>query len=177
MAGKCILILGGARSGKSNHAQRLALEAGGEVLFVATAEPLDEEMRVRIEAHRKARPAHWRTIELPYGIGAGIKKNRRGAGVVIIDCLTLLVSNLICHEGSVEGAVKRVRREIASLLRCLDSTEASFIIVSNEVGLGLVPENKLGRLYRDLLGEVNRRVAVRADEVLLMVAGIPVKIK
>ncbi|MCX8126372.1 MAG: bifunctional adenosylcobinamide kinase/adenosylcobinamide-phosphate guanylyltransferase, partial [Dehalococcoidia bacterium] len=123
------------------------------------------------------RPVGWRTLELPYGLGAGIRKSLGNASVVVIDCLTLLVSNLVCREGGVGGVVNRVRREIDSLLECIDSVPAAFIIVSNEVGLGLVPENKLGRLYRDLLGEVNRLMAGRADEVLLMVAGIPVKVK
>ncbi|MEW6141786.1 MAG: bifunctional adenosylcobinamide kinase/adenosylcobinamide-phosphate guanylyltransferase [Chloroflexota bacterium] len=177
MANKCILIIGGARSGKSDYAQKLALSHGGDVLFVATAQALDDEMRVRIEAHRKARPAEWRTLELTKGLGRRIPEHADDAGVVIIDCLTLLVSNLVGRGGSGEEAGRRVQREISSLLRCLDGTNATFVIVSNEVGLGLVPDNPLGRLYRDLLGEANQAVARRADEVYFMVASMPLKLK
>jgi len=177
MAHRCILILGGARSGKSDYAQKLASSLGGEVLFVATARALDGEMRERIEAHRKARPAAWRTLELARGLGSGIEKHAGDAGVVIIDCLTLLVSNLAGVGGGVEKTRQRVRREINSLLACVDRVKATFIMVSNEVGLGIVPDNPLGRSYRDLLGEANRTVANRADEVYFMIAGIPVKLK
>lgn len=175
--GKCVLILGGARSGKSNYAQKMASSYGGKVLFLATAQALDEEMRLRIESHRKARPKSWRTLELACGLGNGIAKHIGDSKVVIIDCLTLLVSNLVGRGGSAEEAERCVRREINSLLRCLDKVRATFIIVSNEVGLGLVPDNPLGRLYRDLLGKANQAVARRADEVYFMVAGMPTKLK
>jgi len=177
MAHQCILILGGARSGKSDYAQKLASSLGGEVLFVATARALDEEMRERIEAHRKARPAAWRTLELARGLGSGIEKHAGDAGVVVIDCLTLLVSNLLGWGGSPGVVEKRVQREVNALLGCMDRIGAVFIVVSNEVGLGLVPDNPLGRTYRDVLGKANQAVAHRADEVYLMVAGIPVRVK
>jgi adenosylcobinamide kinase/adenosylcobinamide-phosphate guanylyltransferase len=166
----CILILGGARSGKSLFAQKLAPRYGEDVLFVATASARDEEMRERIEKHRKARPKGWRTLEVTTGVGKGLTGSK--SGVVILDCITLLVSNLI-EERTPEAKVKR---EIHELIRAIDDY-STFIIVSNEVGTGLVPTSKTGRDYRDLLGWANQQLAKRADEVYLMVAGIPLRIK
>lgn len=177
MASRCILLLGGARSGKSAHAQRLGETLGKKVLFVATAQGLDDEMRVRIEAHRKARPAHWRTLELNGQLGRGIEAQAGDADLVIVDCLTLLVSNLLVVGAEPVGAEERVTSEVTRLIECMDRLEAVFVIVSNEVGLGLVPDNEMGRAYRDLLGRANQMMAARADEVYLMVAGIPVRVK
>jgi adenosylcobinamide kinase/adenosylcobinamide-phosphate guanylyltransferase len=159
------LILGGARSGKSSFAQKLA--ESRKVLFVATAEALDDEMRERIEEHKKQRPSSWRTLEATSRIGKKIAENVGNAEVVIIDCITMLVSNVM-HE---------IERELDELIDCMKKVDASFIIISNEVGLGIVPENKLSRTYRDALGWVNKRLAEYADEVFFMIAGIPVKIK
>ena len=177
MAEKCIFILGGARSGKSRYAQELAGKLGAKVLFVATGEALDEEMQARIDEHKKARPASWRTLEVATDIGKQIEKQIGDAGVVIIDCLTLLVSNLLGDGLDYPTAEKRVMVEMNQLVACMDRLDASFIIVSNEVGMGLVPETRLGRLYRDLLGKVNQLIAQRANEVYLMVAGIPIRVK
>ena len=183
MEKKCILVLGGARSGKSRFAQEMASQLGERVLFVATGEALDEEMRLRIEDHKKSRHPNWRTIEVPIGVGKRIQKEFSDAQVVIIDCLTLLVSNVIGQcSGDAEQvdpklAEDRLALEIKELVECIDGIDASFIIVSNEVGMGLVPESRLGRLYRDLLGKANQELARHADEVRLMLAGIPVVIK
>ena len=177
MARKCILILGGARSGKSRYAQELAGKLGTEVIFVATGEALDEEMQARIDEHKKARPGRWRTLEIATDIGKQIEKQIGDAEVVIIDCLTLLVSNLLGGELDYAKDEKRVMAEMNKLVACMDRLDASFIIVSNEVGMGLVPETKLGRLYRDLLGKANQLVARHASEVYFMAAGIPVKVK
>jgi adenosylcobinamide kinase/adenosylcobinamide-phosphate guanylyltransferase len=171
------LLLGGARSGKSYYAQQLASELGGKVLFVATGEALDEEMEARIEEHKKARPKNWRTLEIPTGIGKGIEKQIGNAEVVIIDCLTLLISNLLRGEPDYPEAEKKVMAEINELIAAMDKLDASFVIVSNEVGMGLVPETKLGRIYRDLLGKANQLLAQHATEVYLMVACLPVQIK
>ncbi len=177
MTKKCILVLGGARSGKSRFAQELAGKLGNKVLFIATGEPLDEEMQARIDEHKKARPKSWRTLELPTNIGRQLEVDIGDADVVIIDCLTLLVCNRLGDELDYLKAEKQVMAEINELVSCTDKLDASFIIVSNEVGVGLVPETKLGRIYRDILGKANQLVAQHANEVYFIVAGIPAKIK
>ncbi|MDD4984763.1 MAG: bifunctional adenosylcobinamide kinase/adenosylcobinamide-phosphate guanylyltransferase [Dehalococcoidales bacterium] len=176
----CTLIVGGARSGKSRFAQELAEKTGEAVLFVATAEAGDEEMSRRIEKHRKSRPVSWRTLEATDNLSGRISREISGEGVVIIDCITLLVNNITGSYGDrySEGLIEdKVTAEIRELIECIDRTDARFIIVSNEVGLGLVPPNKLGRFYRDILGRANQLLARRADEVYLMICGLPVAIK
>ncbi len=177
--GELILILGGARSGKSAQAERMAQERGGAVLFVATATAGDEEMARRIAAHRAARPADWRTLEAPQGLAAAVADSGAGATTIVLDCLTLLVSNLLLtHEAEGEEAVGcRVDAEIDALLAEIDAGSATWIVVSNEVGMGLVPPYPLGRQYRDLLGRVNARVAARADRAYLLVAGLALDLK
>lgn len=170
---KSILITGGARSGKSQFAQKLAVEASGSVLFVATAEAKDEDMRLRIEAHQKSRPGSWKTLEAPLGISGIIGQHTGEAEIVVIDCVTMLVANIMLQGQGEEPVLK----EIEDLINQMDELEATFILVSNEVGLGLVPDNELGRRYRDCLGRANQILAQHADEVYLMVAGIPVRLK
>lgn len=177
MAKEITLILGGARSGKSHYAQQLAMELGDKVLFVATGEALDEEMQARISEHKESRPKSWRTLEIPTGIGRKIEKQIGDAEVVIIDCLTLLISNLLRDEPDYPEAEKRMTSEINELIATMDNLNASFVIVSNEVGMGLVPETRLGRIYRDLLGKANQLLASHATEVYLMVACLPVRVK
>jgi adenosylcobinamide kinase/adenosylcobinamide-phosphate guanylyltransferase len=174
-----ILILGGARSGKSAYAERLARERGGQVLFVATATAGDEEMAARIAAHRAARPTDWRTLEAPTEVAARVAEAGDPASTIILDCLTLLVSNLLLdHDGAGEPTVVRaVETEIDALLAQVDLGAATWIVVSNEVGMGLVPPYPLGRAYRDLLGRVNARIAARADRAYLLVAGLPLDLK
>jgi len=181
---KSILIIGGARSGKSYFAQELALKSSQFVLFVATAEDRDEEMRQRIEEHRKARPGEWITLEAPTHVGRRILEKAGMAKTVVLDCITLLVNNIFLEfseraGGEIDAASieKEVMAEIDELVRCIEQVEAGFIIVTNEVGLGLVPANKMGRLYRDVLGRANQVLASHADEVYLMVAGMPLLIK
>lgn len=181
---KNILLIGGARSGKSRFAQELALALGKPVLFVATAEAGDEEMRQRIEEHRKARPPDWSTLEVTRHVGSRIAGAIGEAQVVIIDCITMLVNNVFSQyadqtDGHIDALLveREVTGEIAELIQCLNRFEARFIVVTNEVGMGLVPDNQMGRLYRDLLGKANHLLAEQADEVYLMVAGLPVKIK
>ncbi len=182
---RLILITGGARSGKSDFAEELAGELGERILFVATAEAGDEEMRQRIMAHRLARPRHWRTIEAPYAVGRTLVDQAGDAEVVLLDCLTMLTTNLLLAESGDDpyagGAYERIRArlqaELASLYEWFESGAAHLVVVSNEVGLGLVPPYPLGRAYRDLLGWANRWLATRADEVYLLVAGLPVEVK
>ena len=176
-AARLTLVLGGARSGKSTFAQRLAQEMGGErVLFVATSQPLDEEMRQRIEKHRRERPAGWRTLEAHRDVGRAILARHDGADVVLVDCLTVLVSNLLMDSEKdpfAAEAAARVDAEIEALVACAGRLPGRLIVVSNEVGMGLVPPYPLGRAYRDLLGRANQALAQAADEVYLLVAGIP----
>lgn len=179
-SGRMILLLGGARAGKSAYAMRLAQDgeraSGSEVCFIATAQRLDEDMTKRIARHRAERPTHWRTIEEPCQIDEALKQ-ASAARIVIVDCLTLFVSNwLMRHEDEheCEQFVRRITRNFLELTRTRQQT---VICVSNEVGLGIVPDTGLGRVFRDLLGRVNQEFAAAADEVYLLVAGIPLQLK
>jgi adenosyl cobinamide kinase/adenosyl cobinamide phosphate guanylyltransferase len=170
-----ILVTGGARSGKSDFAQQLASRLGGDdVLFVATAEPADDEMARRIAAHKLARPAAWRTVEAPLGVARAIRQ-AGPARVVVVDCLTLLVSNVLLSPGEEAAREAALDDELAGLIEA--GGHATVIIVTNEVGLGIVPDNPLARLYRDLLGRANATLARAAREVYLLVSGLPIEIK
>ena len=175
------LILGGARSGKSTHAERLAAERGQAILYVATAEAWDDEMRVRIAAHQAQRPAHWRTVEAPRQVGDAIAAALTPEiDVVLVDCLTLLASNVLIalpETATETEAAAALMEEVDRLLAVFDAGAADWIVVSNEVGLGIVPAYPLGRLYRDALGRANQRLAAAADCVLFMVAGLPMTVK
>lgn len=175
MPKELILLLGGARSGKSRLALRLAAQRG-DVLFVATAEALDDEMRTRIAAHRRERPATWTTLEEPVDLPAALAHLAPSVATVVLDCLTLWVSNRLLLQAD-PAADATILAETERLLDRYAGGTATWIVVSNEVGLGLVPDTELGRRYRDILGEVNQRFAQRADRVLLMVAGLPVDLK
>lgn len=174
MSKRLTLILGGARSGKSDFAQALARKRGSDdVLFVATAEARDDEMRARSAAHRAARPAAWQTLEAPREIARALQSVQ--ARVIVIDCVTLWASNVLLAEES--NARQAMSHEIDALLAWYRANDAELILVSNEVGMGLVPDNELGRAYRDLLGAVNKKIAGEADAVFWLVAGLPVEIK
>ncbi|APV44236.1 adenosylcobinamide kinase / adenosylcobinamide-phosphate guanylyltransferase [Dehalogenimonas formicexedens] len=184
MKKRTILLIGGARSGKSSYAEELAREIGGEVLFVATAEARDEEMRRRIEVHKKSRPAHWHTLEAPCKVGDCISKDNRILDVVVLDCVTLLVNNVLCQHMAVSGedvdekAVEAdIKTEINSIIACMVQSLATYIMVTNEVGEGIIPLGASTRIYRDVLGRANQMLAKAVDEVYLMVAGIPLKVK
>jgi adenosylcobinamide kinase/adenosylcobinamide-phosphate guanylyltransferase len=184
LSNRFILITGGAGSGKSHFAEELALKLGEPVLFVATALAGDLEMLKRIEKHRRKRPPTWRTLEVTSGVGKSIAENIGNSRVVIVDCITLLASNIFSQHSDQAGEPidaplieKSLTAEIDELIECANQLDASFIIVTNEVGLGLVPANRLGRLYRDLLARANQALAETADEVYLMVAGLAVPIK
>jgi adenosylcobinamide kinase/adenosylcobinamide-phosphate guanylyltransferase len=179
--GKLILVTGGARSGKSTFAEELAHRLGGEqVLFVATAEALDDDMAERIAAHQRSRPAAWRTEEAPQDVGRRLNAALSDCRVALVDCLTLLVSNTILRLGEEPdrtAAQSLVDHEITGLLEACDATSATVIIVTNEVGLGLVPMNRLGRVFRDTLGRANQRLAARADSVYALISGIAIDVK
>jgi adenosylcobinamide kinase/adenosylcobinamide-phosphate guanylyltransferase len=177
------LILGGARSGKSSYAEQLAAQRGQRIAYVATAQAWDDEMAHRIENHRRQRPTTWETIEAPSQVGAAIAAAEASAGdwdVVLIDCLTLLASNVILalpEPVETPAAEAALRAEVDALLDAYQASKASWILVSNEVGLGIVPAYPLGRVYRDALGRANQQLAAVADEVLFMVAGLPMRVK
>lgn len=178
--GRLTLILGGARSGKSSYAQSLAEETGKSVTFLATAQALDNEMSSRIQKHRAERPAHWETLEIPLDIATYLKQIQ--TDVIILDCITLLVSNLLMQfvkNDLVDEApfMSSLQEEMNELLSALRNTDQHWFIISNEVGLGLVPEYQMGRVYRDALGWANQKLAREADKVIFMVAGIPTAIK
>ena len=180
MKRELILITGGARSGKSALAERLAMR-GERVLFVATAEALDDDMARRIAAHRGSRPAEWDTLEEPRSLPEAIRRKAVGADsaydTIIVDCLTIWVSNLLLlHEGNAD-AEARIVETAEKLLDVHASSDARWIVVTNEVGLGVVPSSSLGRVYRDALGRVNSLVAARADKVYLMAAGLALDLK
>lgn len=175
---RVILVTGGARSGKSAFAQRLAQQAGGDaVTFVATATATDAEMETRIAAHRAERPAAWRTVEAPRTAGQAIALAQTDA--VLLDCLTLLVSNtLLAHADEGEAATHAaVRAEVDVLLEAAGRRAGTLVVVTNEVGSGIVPAHALGRWFRDTAGWTNQRVASVADEVYLLVAGVPLRIR
>ena len=174
---KIILLLGGARSGKSAYAQELAGLTGGRVLFCATAEALDGEMQSRIEKHRKSRPPGWETLEASRDIGRALGQKASAYDVIVIDCITILVANVIGDDTEAEKAESSVDAEILNLIELLKRRQSKYILVSNEAGSGLVPDNRLGRLYRDELGKANQKLAAVSDEVYLLTAGIPLKLK
>ncbi|MDX9863605.1 MAG: bifunctional adenosylcobinamide kinase/adenosylcobinamide-phosphate guanylyltransferase [Anaerolineaceae bacterium] len=180
MTKRMTFILGGARSGKSTYAQNLAAQRGGRVLYAATAEAGDDEMRVRIAAHQAERPPDWQTVEAPKQVGMVLLPSMITADVVLLDCITLLTSNVLLslpESATVDEVQQEMDREVDGLLTAFEHGKADWIVVSNEVGLGLVPAYALGRTYRDVLGRVNQRLAQVADEVVFMVAGLPLKVK
>lgn len=173
MTSHITLLLGGARSGKSALAERLA-GAGRRVLFVATAEALDDEMGARIEAHRQSRASSWDTLEEPRQLQGALRPHLHGYDVFVVDCVTMWVSNLLVDQEDPSQGERPVLAAATGLLDMMRESRARWILVSNEVGLGLVPASPLGRVFRDTLGRVNQTVASRADQVTLMVAGLPI---
>jgi len=178
--GKLIFITGGARSGKSNFAEKMATSLGKSVAYLATGQPLDKEMTLRIKKHINKRPIDWETYEEPIEVRALVSRLGLEKEVILIDCLTLLTSNLLLRkEDEVEDSKRQeeILLEIKKLAEVSYKVPAQVIIVSNEVGMGLVPDNPLGRVYRDILGRANSIIADKADEVFMMVSGISLKIK
>jgi adenosylcobinamide kinase/adenosylcobinamide-phosphate guanylyltransferase len=178
---KLILIVGGARSGKSRFAQQLAVRLGSNnVDFIATAEAGDSEMARRIQVHQRTRPAAWVTQECPTNIAQVVAELPERNSVVLLDCVTLLVSNLLlsCGESPDADVIQSVvDAEVQAMLSAFARRKGTAIVVSGEVGQGPVPEYPLGRLFRDLLGWANQSIAAQADEVYLMVAGFPVEVR
>lgn len=185
---RVILIIGGARSGKSTFAERLAATSGRRVAFIATATASDEDMRDRIARHRAVRPTDWFTLEEPLDLARAVQQASQEADVLLLDCMTLWLANWMGHSNTIESAddvtlkhayTDGVLAAIETLLATVRTLPAdkTLLIVSNEVGLGIVPMHPLSRTYRDVLGWVNQRLARDAERVYLMVAGLAVDIK
>jgi adenosylcobinamide kinase/adenosylcobinamide-phosphate guanylyltransferase len=175
MSIKITFITGGARSGKSSFALKTASALDGQKAYLATAEDLDQEMKERISRHKEARGSDWNTHEEPVKIADALKGIMDRYDVAVLDCLTLWLSNLVCNnmncENDIEDFINVIKNAEAG------TRNAKLFIVSNEVGMGIVPENELARRFRDLAGVLNQKVAQLADEVYLVTAGIPMKIK
>jgi adenosylcobinamide kinase / adenosylcobinamide-phosphate guanylyltransferase len=172
MSKEIILITGGARSGKSQYAEHRVVEMGGRRLYVATAEANDEEMAQRIAEHRKRRGIEWRTIEEPLELAEALLAERGTTDCALVDCLTLWISNLLIRHDD-----KYAREKVEELIEKLPQLNFHLVFVTNEVGSGIVPDNPLARKFRDLAGWTNQRMAQAANEVILMVAGIPIIVK
>jgi len=166
-------ITGGARSGKSSFAEELAVKAAKNRVYIATMQGLDKELRERIKKHQEQRGKNFKTVEEPLRLLKVLKSADKKNSVLLIDCLTLWVSNLMLKGGKEEDIIK-IAAETADYAA---GAKAIVIVVSNEVGMGLVPDNKLGRDFRDIQGRVNRIFAERAKKVYFMVAGIPLEVK
>lgn len=169
-SGERILVLGGARSGKSRYAESLAEEGAASRVYIATAEARDEEMAARIEAHQRRRGADWQLREAPLNLPEALRDCDGPGGFVLVDCVTLWLTNLLLAEEDTDAAV-------AELLDVLSQTTGTVVLVSNEVGLGIVPDNALARRFRDVAGAANQRIAKAADRVVLVTAGLPMTIK
>jgi len=167
-----VLVLGGARSGKSRYAERLAAACGEPVLYVATATASDAEMAERIARHRAQRPAHWRTLEAPTDVARQVADALREVRTVLVEDLGLLLSNRLLADDAASAEAGALA-DVEALVR----VAANVVLVSNEVGLGLVPPYPLGRVFRDALGRLNQHAAALADEVVLIVAGLPLRLK
>lgn len=168
--GHVMLVLGGARSGKSAYAERLAQSQGSALLYIATSQIWDDDMRERVDLHIERRGPEWTTIEEPMALAEVLKAHNAGDAIILVDCLTLWLTNLMMAEADIAEA----RR---SLCTVLDSVEGRVILVSNEVGLGIVPENKMARDFRDHAGRLHQDIAAIADDVFFVAAGLPLQMK
>ena len=164
------LILGGARSGKSRHAESLVDRHPGRRVYLATAEILDDEMAARVKAHRDRRDSDWKTVEEPLELARALKAETEQGAAVLVDCLTLWLGNLL-------GKARDAEAEIAGLIDAVHQFGGPVVFVSNEVGLGIVPDNALARRFRDLAGILHQRLAEKADRVLFIAAGLPMTLK
>ncbi len=171
---KITFVIGGCRSGKSGYAQHLAEGIQNKNrIFIATCVPCDEEMQERVRKHQEDRDSTWTTVDAPILLPDILREYGKEENVVLADCLTLWISNLLMYP----DIIQEIELRVDSLIHALENVNGTVIVVSNEVGAGIVPENRLARQFRDIVGILNRKTAAAADEVIWMVAGIPVKIK
>lgn len=176
------LILGGARSGKSRHAEQLAHNSGLAVSVIVTAEALDAEMHARIRRHQHDRPAAWRTVEAPLALAQAIRAEASEDRCILVDCVTLWLGNLMDGTDTLPlpldaEHLPRLQSERTALLEIVPQLPGEIVLVSNEVGLGLVPETPLGRLFRDEAGRLNQALAALCERVTLVTAGLPLRLK
>lgn len=185
--GKVVLVTGGARSGKSSYAESLCKKSENEVVYIATAEILDQEMSDRVRKHREQRPKNWRTVECWNFVSPSLPQIMEHSKTILLDCLTMLVSNLMFLDPVLDyehAGMERINereglilQEIDRMLEIAKTSTSTLIVVTNELGMGIVPENRLSRIYRDIVGRMNQRVGKSADDVYFLVSGIPVSIK
>jgi adenosylcobinamide kinase/adenosylcobinamide-phosphate guanylyltransferase len=169
-----VFVIGGCRSGKSTYAMQTAERVPAEQkIFIATCVPRDDEMKRRVARHQKERSQNWVTVEAPLNLPEAIRQNSRSGDVILVDCLTLWVSNLLMETGD----ESKIEETISQFINAIEKAAGPIVLVSNEVGTGIVPENALARQYRDIIGRVNQDVAKTAGRVIWMVAGIPVTVK
>lgn len=183
---RIILVTGGARSGKSNFAESLCIDRNNNTAYIATSIPFDDEMKDRVKKHQQSRPQQWNTYEIYkdiYSIVEDIAKNHE---TVILDCVTLLVNNLMfTYDLDIENSTSEeinelelyIKNQVDKLIREVKNTNLYFVIVTNELGMGIVPGNKLSRIYSDIVGRVNQQIASKSDEVYFVISGIPMKVK
>ena len=178
--GKVVLVTGGARSGKSRFAEKYAARFGTNIAYIATAQVLDKEMQFRVDLHKSRRPSSWQTYEAPFEAQETIREASIKHDMILFDCLTLYISNMLCRMEDFSDAAANyegLRRDLTPLIEAAKASGGTVIFVTNEVGSGIVPENHLAREYRDLVGIANQLMARAADEVYLVVAGIAVDVK
>lgn len=185
--GKIILVTGGARSGKSSFAEKRVAELGRKVLYVATAIPFDEEMKDRIKRHQKSRPSDWATWEGFRNIGNVIREKSPDLDGILVDCVTIMVTNIMLSHDEVDFEKlsisemdlieKDIAKEVDNLIEGALQATCDVVLVTNELGSGLVPENPMGRAFRDFAGRANQMIGRRADELWLAVCGVPMRIK
>ncbi len=173
-----IFVTGGARSGKSIFAEKRALEFGTQLGYLATSQALDDEMDERVRRHRERRGLEWSTIEEPIHLSQALARCDGQYQAILVDCVTLWLSNLLFkYEDAAENIEERIQEDLHRLKTTLQGMETPVILVSNEVGMGIVPDNKLARMFRDIAGTANQALALASDEVHVVISGIPLKLK
>lgn len=183
---KIILVTGGARSGKSNFAEKLCIDQNNSTAYIATSIPFDDEMKDRVKKHKESRPQNWSTYEIYKDIYSIIKEISNNHETVILDCVTLLVNNLMftydmdidkANQEEINELEKYIKDQVKKLIEEIKKTNLYFVVVTNELGMAVVPANKLSRVYTDIVGRINQQIASQSDEVYFVVSGIPMKIK
>lgn len=181
------LVTGGARSGKSSFAEKLVVDFGEKIAYIATAIPFDEGMKDRIKKHRESRPDYWTTYEIYKDVYKYIGEISEKHDTILLDCLTILVTNLMFEDSEInwddisrdkiDKIEREIREQIELLIKEIRAKKMNCVLVTNELGMGIVPENRLSRIFRDIAGRINQFMAANADEVYFVVSGIPMKIK